>query len=67
EDNIYYTYDYNSDLSEEESVAMVSNYYINYMNATLVDNTLLFSYNGYNFKVMLYDKFFCIRYMGKAE
>ena len=67
EDNIYYTYDYNSDLTEEESVAQVTNYYVKYMNATLVDNTLLFSYNGYNFKVMLYDKFFCIRYMGKAN
>ena len=67
EDNIYYTYDYNDDLTEEESVEFVTNYYVKYMNATRVDNTLLFSYNGYNFKVMLYDKFFCIRYMGKVD
>lgn len=65
EDNIYYTYDYNDKLSEEENKNNVINYYQKYMDATLVDNYLLFSYNGYNFKVMLYDNFFCIRYLSK--
>ena len=65
EDNIYYTYDYNDNLTEEESKQFVTNYYTKYMNATVNDNRLLFTYNGYNFKVMLYDKYFCIRYLGK--
>ena len=65
EDNIYYTYDYNDKLTESENKDIVINYYTKYMSATLNDNYLLFTYNGYNFKVMLYDNFFCIRYLGK--
>lgn len=67
EDNIYYTFDYDDQKTEEENKQFVIDYYQKYMNATYDNNTLLFSYNGFNFKVMLYDKFFCIRYLGKAQ
>ena len=67
EDNIYYTFDYDKDKEVEENKEFVTAYYQKYMNATKEDNYLLFSYNGYNFKVMLYDNYFSIRYMGKVS
>lgn len=67
QDNIYYTYDYDDKLTEEENKANVINYYQKYMAATLNDDYLLFGYNGYMFKVMLYNNFFVIRYLGKIK